>query len=88
VGIGYDADVDAATDVIRSAANELRRDPEYARYVLDEPEVLGIESLSPERIVIRVVARTQPQEQARVARALRARIKRALDEAGIPVPSA
>jgi moderate conductance mechanosensitive channel len=88
VGIGYDADVGAATDVIRRAANELRRDPEYGRYVLDEPEVLGIESLSPDRIVIRVVARTQPQEQARVARALRARIKRALDEAGIPVPSA
>jgi small conductance mechanosensitive channel len=88
VGIGYDADVDAATDVIRRAANEVRRDHEQGRYILDEPEVLGIESLSPERIVIRVVARTQPQEQARVARALRARIKHALDEAGIPVPSA
>lgn len=88
VGIGYDADIDAATEVIKGAANALRRDDEYGRYILDEPDVLGIESLSPERIVIRIVVRTQSEEQARVERALRARIKLALDEAGISVPSA
>jgi len=87
VGIGYDADVDTAIEVIKGAANALRRDDEYGRYILDEPDVLGIESLSPERVVIRIVVRTQPQEQARVARALRARLKVALDEAGIPVPA-
>jgi small conductance mechanosensitive channel len=87
VGIGYDADIDAATDVIKGAADALRSDDEYGGAILAEPEVLGIESLSPERVVIRVVVRTKPQEQARVARALRARIKLALDGAGISVPS-
>ena len=87
VVIRYDADIDAAIRVIEEAANVLRRDEELGRYILDEPDVLGIESLSPDTVVIRVVVRTQPQEQARVERALRARIKLALDEAGISVPS-
>ncbi len=87
VAIRYDADIDAAVRVIEETANALRRDEELGRYILDEPDVLGIESLSPDTVVIRVVVRTQPQEQARVERALRARIKLALDEAGISVPS-
>ncbi len=73
VAIRYDADVDAAIRVIEEAANVLRRDEALGRYILDEPDVLGIESLSPDNVVIRVVVRTQPQEQARVERALRAR---------------
>jgi small conductance mechanosensitive channel len=87
VPIRYDADIDAAIRVIEEAANALRRDEELGRYILDEPDVLGIESLSSDNVVIRIVVRTQPQEQARVERALRARIKLALDEAGISVPS-
>jgi small conductance mechanosensitive channel len=88
VGVASDADLETATEVIRGAAEGLRRDSEYAPLILDEPDILGIESLSAERIVIRVVVRTRPQEQARVARALRSRVKVALDEAGIAVPSA
>jgi small conductance mechanosensitive channel len=87
VAIRYDADVDAAIGVIQEAANEIRRDEDFGHYILDEPDVLGIESLSPDRVVIRVVVRTRPQEEARVERALRARIKVALEAAGIAVPT-
>jgi moderate conductance mechanosensitive channel len=83
IAVSYDSDVDRAVDVIRSAAAETRADEQLGRFVLDEPEVLGIESLSPERVVLRVMVRTRAQEQERVARALRARVKQALDEAGI-----
>jgi small conductance mechanosensitive channel len=87
VAIRYDADVDAAINVISEAANAVRRDEELGHFILDEPDVLGIESLSPDNVIIRVVVRTRPQEEARVERALRARIKAALDAAGISVPS-
>ncbi len=50
--------------------------------------MLGVESLDPGRVVIRVVVRTQPQQQWRVERELRSRIKAALDTAGIALPSA
>jgi small conductance mechanosensitive channel len=88
VAIAYDTDVDQAVEVIERAADELRRDDAHAPFILDEPDVLGIESLAPDSVVLRVVVRTLPQQQDRVARELRARVKRALDDAGITVTSA
>ena len=87
VAIRYDADVDAAIRVIQEAANEVRRDEDLGHYILDEPDVLGIESMSSDGVVIRVVVRTRPQEEDRVERAMRARIKAALEDAGIAVPT-
>ena len=55
VAIRYDADVDAATRVIRKPPTRSRRDAEFGHVILDEPDVLGIESLSPDTVIIRVV---------------------------------
>jgi small conductance mechanosensitive channel len=87
VAIAYDADLDRAAEVIRGVARDLMADDELGPLVLDEPSVLGVESLAPERVVLRVVARTRPQEQSRIARELRARVKIALDAAGIAAPA-
>ncbi|HEY4396472.1 MAG TPA: mechanosensitive ion channel family protein, partial [Acidimicrobiia bacterium] len=54
--------------------------------ILTEPEVWGIEELGAQSMKIRLVVQTLPLEQWRVARELRARIKAALDEAGIETP--
>jgi moderate conductance mechanosensitive channel len=88
VPVPYEADTGLATEVIREVANGLWHDPEYASVILAEPSVLGVESLDPGRVVIRVVVRTQPQQQWRVERELRIRIKAALEAAGIALPSA
>jgi small conductance mechanosensitive channel len=86
VGIAYDADLAHATEVIRQVAHDAADDPTLGNLLLGEPDVLGVESMAPDRVVLRVVARTRPQEQAQVARALRARIKAGLDAAGIAAP--
>ena len=57
--------------------------PSSRRSILAEPEVLGVESLAPGPRRDPVVVQTEPHEQWRVARELRARIKAALDDAGI-----
>jgi small conductance mechanosensitive channel len=88
VPVTYEADTGAATEVIRGVTDAVWHDPEYASIILAEPSVLGVESLGPGRVVIRAVVRTRPQEQWRVERELRVRIKAALDEAGIALPSA
>jgi small-conductance mechanosensitive channel len=88
IEVAYEADIGAATEVIRQVTDELWHDPDYASVVLAEPSVLGVESLAPGGVVIRVVARTRPQEQWRVARELRLRVKGALDAAGIAAPPA
>jgi small conductance mechanosensitive channel len=88
VPVTLQADTATADEVIRQVADEVWHDPDYASIILAEPSVLGVESLAPGRVVIRVVVRTRPQEQWRVERELRKRIKAALDEAGIALPSA
>jgi small-conductance mechanosensitive channel len=88
VPVAFEADTGAATEVIHDVAESIWHDPDFASVILAEPSVLGVESLAPGRVVIRVVVRTQPQEQWRVERELRVRIKTALDAAGIALPSA
>jgi len=88
VPVTFQADTSAATEVIRAVTDAVWHDPDYASVILAEPSVLGVESFAPGRVVIRVVVRTRPQEQWRVERELRVRIKAALDEAGIALPSA
>lgn len=86
VPVAYDTDVDQAIEVIERTAGEVTSDPAFSASVLSAPEVWGVESLDADRIVIRLVVKTRPLEQWRVARELRARIKAAFDGAGIEVP--
>ena len=86
IPVAYNTDVATATDVIKRVADELWHDPDYEGLILAEPEVWGVEELAGDRLVLRLMAKTRPREQWKVARELRARIKAAFDEAGIEVP--
>jgi small conductance mechanosensitive channel len=55
--------------------------------VLEKPEIWGIESVSAEAIVIRLVMKARPAEQWAVARELRLRLKLALDEINVNLPA-
>jgi small conductance mechanosensitive channel len=72
--------------VITRVAAEVAHDREIGRVVLEEPEVWGVEEVGPDRVLIRLVVKTKPLEQWRVARELRARIKRAFDAEGYTYP--
>jgi small conductance mechanosensitive channel len=50
---------------------------------MEEPEVWGVESVSSDAIVMRLVARTLPLRQWEVARELRERLKNALASASV-----
>jgi small conductance mechanosensitive channel len=83
VPISSRADLDRARAVIKTAADELAHDEGWRGRILDAPEVQGVESFTLDTLTIRVVVKTAPSEQWRVGRELRARIKLALDAAGI-----
>jgi len=83
VAVAYDADIERATYVIRSAAENLAADPVFGPVITETPEIWGIEQILPDHVLIRLAVKTEPLEQWRVARALRARLKVALDDAGI-----
>ena len=85
VEVPLEVDIAAAMAVIERAADGLWRDKAggWSQLILEEPEVWGAETLTQTGVAIRVVVKTRPLEQWKVARQLRARIKKALDEAGI-----
>ncbi len=68
----------AASAAIAAAAEQLHAEPNWSASFLAEPEVLGLQSVTRDELVIRLVARVRPLEQWRVARELRARIQHRL----------
>ncbi|MDT4940580.1 MAG: moderate conductance mechanosensitive channel, partial [Pseudonocardiales bacterium] len=73
------ADVDRASEAMRTVSAEMAEEDEWAGVFLNTPEVQGVESMTREETVIRLVVRTRPGEQFRVARELRRRIRERLD---------
>lgn len=86
VSIGYDADVDAALEIIRDEAAKLGLDPVHGAKFDAPPEVVGVQSLGDNAVSIRVMLRTQPGMQWEVGREFRRRIKVRLDQEGIDIP--
>jgi small conductance mechanosensitive channel len=86
IPIAIDADIDHAQQVIKTTAVEMAHDDAWREKILSEPEVWGVESLALDSVLIRLVVKTAPLEQWRVARELRLRIKHALTAAGIASP--
>ena len=66
----------------------LQHDPKWRRLMLEKPEIWGIESISAEAVVVRLVVKTRSGSKDDVARELRMRLKRALDELGVRLPRA
>jgi small conductance mechanosensitive channel len=83
IPVAYDSDIARATDVIRRGASEVASSPELGSVITEPPEIWGIEQIESDHVLIRLAVKTLPLEQWRVARALRARLKAALDGAGI-----
>ena len=54
--------------------------------IIEEPEVWGVEAITPDAITLRVTLKTAPMEQWRVARVMRERIKARFDHEGIQAP--
>ena len=86
VPIGTDIDhVHETLALVGAAALE---DSELSHLLLDAPVVMGVQSIGPGYLIVRVTARTLPGKQFVVARALRARIVVALLGEGIDVTAA
>jgi moderate conductance mechanosensitive channel len=88
ISIGYEEDIDRVEQVLLDTAQQLREEPKFGPFILDDPEVWGVEELTSEFTVIRLVVRTQPMQQWAVGRELRRRIKQRFDADGIEMRSA
>ena len=61
--------------------------PKWQRIVLDDPEAWGLQSISEDHLVLRIVAKCKPADRDNVDRELRHRFKAVADGLGIQLPS-
>jgi small-conductance mechanosensitive channel len=81
--VPYQTDLGRIRALMEQAAVSVWEEPRWHELMLETPEVWGAQELSGTEVTMRVVAKTAPLRQWEVARELRARIKFALDAAGI-----
>jgi len=87
LAVPYDTDIEAVQAKMLEAATALATSPKWRSRILDKPELWGLESISAEAIVIRIVLKTRTTAKDDVSRELRLRLKQATDELGITLPS-
>ncbi|EYT64249.1 mechanosensitive ion channel protein MscS [Dietzia sp. UCD-THP] len=83
VPVPNNADMDKANEVLAEVCREILDDERVGQYILDEPTVMGVQSIRLEQTVIRLLARTKPGMQWEVGRRMRAVILRRFRAEGI-----
>lgn len=86
ITVTHRQDIDQTIATLRDLGRELHADAQWSPLLLEEPEVLGVESLVEAGVVIRMAAKTLPLKQWDVARELRRRIKNRFEAEGIEIP--
>jgi moderate conductance mechanosensitive channel len=86
IPVGYNENIEKVRDLVDKVGVDMDEDPTYDDMLLSAPAFVGVESVSGEAVVIRIVAKAVPEKQGILARAIRERIKTAFDRAGITIP--
>lgn len=87
VTVGFDADLDLVQQILIEESHALFTDSPLSDVILEEPQVWGVDRFEKDGAVVRTVLKTVPVNQWEVARALRSRVLRRFDAAGIRIPS-
>jgi small-conductance mechanosensitive channel len=86
LAVPVDADIEAVETAMLGAAKALAKEPKWRTRIIEAPEVWGLESVSGDALVIRLVMKTRANAKDDVARELRMRLKRAIDAMGLTLP--
>lgn len=83
VSIAYEGDIERAEKVIQELLDIL---PGKYEDFIKPPELLGVQSLGPSEVILRIVAETAPMRHWFVSRLIRKEVKSWLDLHGIEIP--
>jgi small conductance mechanosensitive channel len=78
-------DVDAAMRIILATARELKADKDFGPYIMADPDMLGVDSISAAAVVVKLLIKTRPLRRWVVKREFLHRLKKRFDEAGVKV---
>lgn len=86
VNVAYKERVDQVIEVLQRLAGELRQDENYRYLILEDPVMLGVDSLASSAVVIKFYIQTRPLQKWTVKREMLRRIKNEFDRIGIQIP--
>jgi small conductance mechanosensitive channel len=86
VEVARGSDLALAMRAVERAAGQVAQDEQWQPFLLEAPELWGVEEVKPASVTIRLAVKTRPSKRDDVARQLRASVERALEQAGIPLP--
>jgi small conductance mechanosensitive channel len=79
-------DIGLVENTMLETMKDLAKDAKWRTRIIDKPEVWGLESVSGDALVIRLVMKTRANAKDDVARELRMRVLNAVEEMGLTLP--
>ncbi len=86
IGVAYKENTDQVIEVMRRVGTEMKQDEKLGHYMLEEPEIFGVDKFDNSAVMIKGRIRTKPIRQWEVGREYLRRIKIAFDKEGIEIP--
>jgi small conductance mechanosensitive channel len=83
IPVSATADINRVNEVLRDVSTTASRADGLPDLLLDEPQLMGVESIEKDTVKLRMVARTLPGKQFEVGRRLRSLVVSALRRAGV-----
>ncbi len=88
VTVSYNEDTDRVVDIMRRVADDMRKQSEYARAMIEPIEVYGVDNSTEVAVTIKARFKTQPAQQYTIGREYRRRLKKAFDSEGVELANA
>jgi len=87
IPVAYSESLEKVIPIIRDVVHRLDEDPAWKDRLLEEPQVLGVESVTGSVVTVRVMAKTAPMQQYGISREIRQRVKDAFDTHHVKAPA-
>ena len=84
--VAYKENVDRVIEVLKTLGSEIAQDEVFKDKILEEPTILGVDSLGDSSVNIKMLFKTKPLMQWDVGREFRRRMKNEFDRQGIEIP--
>ncbi len=83
IRVAWDTNIKTTMNTLQEVLDQLQSKAEWQEKILEPGQILGIDEVSHEGILIRIIIKTQPLQQWAVGREFRLRLKEAFAQAGI-----
>jgi small conductance mechanosensitive channel len=80
ISVDFSAHPDKVIELLRMVAMEVRNDPAYKDIFLQDPQVLGVDSIKGSEVIYPIVIKTKARAQYDALREMQRRIRLALEE--------